>query len=261
MMWMDVHTHLNMLEDSPEQVIAMAEAVGVQKIVTIGTEPADLPLVIDFVNKFPGKVYGTLGVHPHEGKVYSNEVEEFIRKNSLLPNIIGIGEIGLDFYYNHSEKSQQIEAFRKQMELAKTLQLPVQIHTRDAEKETKEVLKEYSGKVKGIIHCFTGTKELAQKALDFGFNISFSGIITFRNADTLREVVKMVPIDRMHLESDAPFLSPVPVRGKKNTPAFIVHTAKLLAELKQCELENLKNQLYRNALEIFPKLVSSGENR
>ncbi|MFS4460883.1 TatD family hydrolase [Bdellovibrio sp. HCB2-146] len=254
MEWIDVHAHLNMLEEGVEAAIENARQAGVKKIVTIGTEPGDHPIVLEIARKHYPNVFCTLGVHPHDGKVYTPEIGRYIEEHAKDPVVVAIGEIGLDYYYNQSPKEEQIEAFRAQLAIAERVGLPVEIHTRDAEEDTIRVLKEFKGRVKGIIHCFTGTRWLAEQALDLGFNISISGVVTFRNADDLRETVKMLPLDRIHVETDAPFLAPIPMRGKKNTPAFVVHTAKFVADLKGVTVEELCEQTRKNALAMFPKI-------
>lgn len=254
MQWIDVHAHLNMLEEGVEAAIENARQAGVHRIVTIGTEPQDHPVVLEIARKHYPRVFCTLGVHPHDGKVYTPEVGKFIEENAADPCVVAIGEIGLDYYYNQSPKEEQIEAFRAQLAIAERTGLPVEIHTRDAEEDTISVLKEFKGRVKGIIHCFTGTRWLAEQALDLGFNISISGVVTFKNADDLRATVKMLPMDRIHVETDAPFLAPIPMRGKKNTPAYVVHTAKFVAELKGVTVEELCEQTRKNALAMFPKI-------
>lgn len=252
--WIDIHTHINMLELSPEETLKTAKAAGIQKLITIGTEPDDLPIVQNLAKQFAPDVYCTLGIHPHEGKVYNSEVEKYLRANLAQPEVVAVGEIGLDFYYDNSPKEDQIEAFRAQMDLAYEFNLPVEIHTRDAEPETIEILKEYKGKVRGLIHCFTGTQTLATAALDCGYNISFSGIVTFKNAQDLRDVAISTPLDRMHVETDAPFLSPVPMRGKKNQPDFMLWTAQLVAELKGKPIDVFCQQMKQNAKQMFQKL-------
>ncbi|MBV2167269.1 MAG: TatD family hydrolase [Bdellovibrio sp.] len=254
MEWIDIHAHLNMLEEGVEASIANAQAVGVKKIITIGTEPGDHPLVLEIARKYYPDVYCTLGVHPHDGKVYTEAAGKFIEDHLSDPCVVAIGEIGLDYYYDQSPREEQREAFRAQMEIAARSQMPVEIHTRDAEEDTVEILKEFQGRVTGVIHCFTGTEWLARQSLDLGFNISISGVVTFKNADSLRNIVKMIPLDRIHVETDAPFLAPIPMRGKKNTPAYVVHTAKLVAELKGISLEQLCDQTRQNALKMFPKI-------
>ncbi|WP_373999106.1 TatD family hydrolase [Bdellovibrio bacteriovorus] len=254
MEWIDIHAHLNMLEEGVEAAIANAKAAGVRKIITIGTEPGDHPIVLDIARKYYPDVYCTLGVHPHDGKVYTEEAGRFIEEHSSEPCVVAVGEIGLDYYYDQSPREQQKEAFRAQLEIAKRTKLPIEIHTRDAEEDTIEILKEFKGEVTGLVHCFTGTEWLAKQALDVGLNISISGVVTFKNADSLRATVKMLPLDRIHVETDAPFLAPIPMRGKKNTPAYVVHTAKFVAELKGISEEQLCEQTRINALKMFPKI-------
>ena len=252
--WIDVHTHLNFLKETPEQAMASAQAAGVERFITIGTEPKDHNVVLELAKKYYPTVMCTLGVHPHEAKLYTDEVEAFFDANLPAKEVAAVGEIGLDYYYNNSEPVVQKEAFRRQLQLAARHKLPVEIHTRDAEPDTAEILSEVQGKVTGLLHCFTGTKQLASKALDLGFDISISGVVTFKNADDLRDVVRMVPLDRLHVETDAPFLSPVPMRGKPNVPAFVVHTAKLVAELKGVSVEELQASCRANAKRLFTKL-------
>ncbi|KHD87443.1 MAG: TatD related DNase [Bdellovibrio sp. ArHS] len=254
MEWIDIHAHLNMLEEGVDAAIAHAKAAGVRKIITIGTEPGDHPIVLDIARKYYPDVYCTLGVHPHDGKAYSEEAGRFIEQHSSEPCVVAIGEIGLDYYYDQSPREQQKEAFRAQLEIAKRTKLPIEIHTRDAEEDTIAILKEFQGDVTGVVHCFTGTEWLAKQALDVGLNISISGVVTFKNADSLRQTVKMLPLDRIHVETDAPFLAPIPMRGKKNTPAYVVHTAKFVAELKGVSEEQLCEQTRLNALKMFPKI-------
>lgn len=254
MEWIDIHAHLNMLEDGVEASLEKARQAGVKKVITIGTEPEDLALVLEIAQKNAPDVYCTLGIHPHEGKDYTPQAGEFIRAHAHDPAVVAVGEIGLDYYYDQSPREVQKQAFREQMKIAEEVGLPVQIHTRDADEDTVEILKEFNGRVKGVIHCFTGTELLAREALACGYNISISGVVTFKNADSLREIVKMVPLDRIHVETDAPFLAPVPMRGKKNTPAFVVHTAEFVARLKDVSLEQLCEQTRLNALKMFPKI-------
>ena len=253
--WIDMHCHLDKLEEGVEAALTLSRAAGVSKVVTIGTEPADHPVVLALSQKYYPEVFCTLGVHPHEGVLYTDEVGQWIENNLHDRGVVAVGEIGLDYYYNQSPKEDQLEAFRKQLEIAKKHKMPVEIHTRDAEADTVEVLKEFKGQVTGLIHCFTGTSWLAHQALDLGFNISISGVVTFKNANDLRETVKSIPLDRIHVETDAPFLAPIPQRGKKNTPAFVVHTAQVVADLKSVSLEKLAQATRENALKLFPKMV------
>ncbi|MCC2677461.1 MAG: TatD related DNase [Pseudobdellovibrio sp.] len=257
--WIDVHTHLDRLEGGPEAALRQAQDAGVKRLITIGTEPADLPLVIELAEKFAPHVFCTIGVHPHDGVKYNSEVGDFLRKNASHPRVVAIGEIGLDYYYNQSPKEEQLTAFREQLQIAADVGLPVEIHTRDAEEDTVKILKEFEGRVKGIIHCFTGTEFLAREALNLGYNISISGVVTFKNADSLRSIVRdILPLDRLHVETDAPFLAPVPMRGKSNTSAYVVHTAQVVADLKNVSLQTLSEQTKKNAEKLFFKLVGKG---
>jgi TatD DNase family protein len=242
--WTDIHTHLNMLD------------IGVDRVITIGTHPQDLDLVFNLAKQHHPKVFCTLGIHPHDAKLYNEEVEKKIL--SLLPTeyVVAVGEIGLDYYYLNSDIETQKQVFRRQLEIALQHKMPIEIHTRDAEPDTIEILKEMNSSWTGVLHCFTGTQYLADEALKLGLDISVSGVVTFKSADALREVIKSVPLDRLHVETDAPFLAPVPMRGKKNQPAFVVHTAEFLANLKGVDLDTLKHQVHKNNLRTFPKLKS-----
>ncbi len=252
--WIDVHVHLDKLEEGPEAALELAKSSGVERVITIGTEPADLPVVLEYADKYSPHVFCTLGIHPHEAGLWDLRVADFIREKATHSRVVGLGEMGLDYYYNNATPQTQKKAFIEQLQLAQELSLPVEIHTRDAEADTVELLRPFKGRVRGLIHCFTGTRDLARHALDLGFNISISGVVTFKNAQELREIVSFIPQDRLHVETDAPFLAPVPQRGKKNTPAFVLHTATLVAQIKSMTLEELKDQTWKNAQNLFTKL-------
>ena len=254
--WTDVHTHLNFLKIPADQAMEYATQAGVTRYITIGTEPKDHQTVLDLARTHWPRVACTLGVHPHEAQLYTPEVGAWIEAHSTDRTVVAIGEIGLDYYYSHSPHDVQRDAFRAQMGIAEKLGLPVEIHTRDAEPDTIDILNEFKGRVRGILHCFTGTQELADAALNVGFNISISGVVTFKNAEALRAVVKTVPLNRLHLETDAPFLAPVPLRGRPNEPAYLVHTAEVVASLKGISLEELSRVTQANARQMFPKLGS-----
>jgi TatD DNase family protein len=253
--WIDVHTHLNFLKDTtPEQAMEAARAEGVTRFITIGTEPKDHQVVLDLAHQHFPVVACTLGVHPHEGAVYNDEVDAFLDAHVSDPVVVAVGEIGLDYYYDSSPREAQKEAFRRQLTIAAKHKMPVEIHTRDAEADTIEILKEFRGRVNGIIHCFTGTMWLGKEALDLDFDLSFSGVVTFKNAHELRDVVKFAPLDRIHVETDAPYLAPVPMRGKSNVPAYVVHTARAVAALKEITETELLAATRANARRMFPKL-------
>jgi len=254
MSWIDVHTHLNMLPLTVDEALTQARAQGVNRVITIGTCPDDLPVVLDLARQHGPTVACTLGIHPHEAELYTPEVEKWIRAHAIEPQVVAIGETGLDYYYDNAPHEIQREVFRKQLQMAADLSLPVEIHTRDAEPDTMSALAEFKGRVRGLLHCFTGTWEMAKFGLDHGYDISISGVVTFKNAEALREVVRKVPLTSLHVETDAPFLAPVPHRGQKNQPAWVVHTAQLVADLKGVTLPELSTQLQKNALALFPKL-------
>jgi TatD DNase family protein len=255
--WIDIHTHLNMLEMPPEQSLAQANQAGVTHVITIGTCPEDWPTVLDLSKKFSDRVFCTLGVHPHESQLFDAAAEKMIRDNLSYERLVAIGEIGLDYYYDNAPRQNQRDVFEKQMEIAAEAKLPVEIHTRDAEDDTAAVLQKFKGRVRGVLHCFTSSYDLAKKALDAGFDISISGVVTFKNAQSLRDTVEKVPLDRLHVETDAPFLAPIPHRGKKNEPAWVVHTAELVANLKKISMEELSQQTRRNALDLFSRMKLS----
>ena len=167
---------------------------------------------------------------------------------------MAVGEIGLDYYYEHSPQEKQKEVFETQLALAKEFHLPVEIHTREAEQDTGFFLKKYQGPGRGLLHCFTSSYDLAKKALDCGYNISFSGIITFKKSEELRQTCKKIPLDRLHIETDAPFLSPEPHRGKENQPAYVPLVAQCVAQLHGVSLEDLSHQLKQNTWDLFPKM-------
>lgn len=252
--WVDIHSHFTMLEDGAEDILQRADDQNVKRMINIATCKKDIEEVYSLASKHYPKICCSLGIHPHDAGDWDKEIESFIRSKANEDCIVSLGEMGLDYYYEHSDRETQKNAFRAQLLLAKELDLPVQIHTRDAEEDTIEILDDLGGGFKGVIHCFTGTDYLAENALRNGLDISISGILTFKNAKELRDTVSKVPIERLHVETDSPFLAPVPKRGRKNEPAFVVHTAEFLAELKSVSLEELCKQVRVNNLRTFPKL-------
>ena len=237
----DSHCHLDhepLLSDL-DNVLARSKKVGIKKLLTISTSLDSFTRVKKIVNK-DEIIYGTIGIHPHETN--NNTVDsEFIVKN-LLENkkIIGIGETGLDFFYNNSEKNKQIDSFRIHIEASLKANVPIIIHSREAEEETFNILNEYKDeKLKILMHCFTGTKIFAEKLLEFNSYFSASGIITFKNSTDLQKTFKSLPLEKILIETDSPFLAPVPNRGKKNEPSFIDFTATKLAEIKEIDKSKL----------------------
>ncbi len=256
--WVDIHAHLNFLEDPVDISLQKAARAGVKRVITIGTEPNDLQVVLDIAQKNYPTVCCTLGIHPHEAKLYTDDIEAFILKNATLPYVVALGEMGLDYFYKNSEPAEQKVAFERQLMLAEKLNLPVEIHTRDADEDTVEILQKFAGRVRGVIHCFTGTQYLADECLKLGYNISLSGIVTFKNADALRQIAETVPIERLHVETDAPFLTPAPFRGVKNSPQYVIFTALFVAQLKKMNLHDFSKQMLKNAEKMFPKLPLTG---
>jgi len=237
----DSHCHLDhepLLSDL-DNVLARSKKVGIKKLLTISTSLDSFTRIKKIVNK-DEIIYGTIGIHPHETNNDTID-SEFIVKN-LLENkkIIGIGETGLDFFYNNSEKNKQIDSFRIHIEASLKASVPIIIHSREAEEETFNILNEYKDdKLKILMHCFTGTQVFAEKLLEFNSYFSASGIITFKNSTDLQKTFKSLPLEKILIETDSPFLAPVPNRGKKNEPSFIDFTATKLAEIKGIDKSKL----------------------
>ena len=254
-MWVDMHTHLPMLEVPVADSIKEAQKAGVQLMVTVATHPEeDHQVVLDISRAHYPTVFCTLGVHPYDAVLGTSCVYEKMREQAADKGVIAIGEIGLDYHRKSSPIDVQQQAFEAQMQLAADLGLPVQIHTREAEKDTVAILKSFP-QVKGMIHCFTGSQWLADQVLALGYNLSFSGVVTFQKAEDLRSVARNTPISRIFVETDAPFLTPHPLRGKKNHPAYVAHTGALLAQLKGVSVEDFQEQVMQNALQMFSKLL------
>lgn len=253
-MWTDTHAHLDKLEIGIDEALTLAREKLVNRIITIGTELEDWPHVLSLCDNKSSMVYGALGMHPHTAKDFDQACMDFLKNNLIHPRIVSVGEIGLDYHYNNSEQGVQQTVFEKQLQLAKEFNLPVEIHTRDAELDTISALQKVKGQVRGLLHCFTGSYNLAKAALDCGFNISFSGILTFKKSEELRETCKKIPLDRLHIETDSPFLSPVPYRGKENHPAQVSLVAEIVAFLHNTTLKDLSEQLEQNTLGLFTKI-------
>ncbi len=251
--WIDVHAHIDMLDQGWEEIKKELFLSGVERVINIGTNPEDNHKVLEIAEKNFPLLHCTLGMHPHEAKHYNEAFERFLKKNLHKKEVLAIGEIGLDYYYEHSPREIQKEVFRKQLKLALEYGLPVEIHTRKAEDDTISLLKEYP-QVCGLIHCFSGSVSFSQKVLDLGFHISFSGIVTFKKAKEVQEACLKTPLDKLHIETDSPFLAPTPHRGKTNKPSLIVYTAQKVCELKSISLNELSCQTKKNALKLFKKL-------
>jgi TatD DNase family protein len=255
-MLVDSHCHLDFPEFAPEldAVVARAKAAGVTTCVSIGTTLEKFPQVRAIAERF-ADVWCSVGIHPHEAEKELLEDSVPLIERAQHPKVVGIGETGLDFYYNHSPREPQMANFRAHISAARDLKMPVIVHTRDADGETIEILRDEMGKgaFTGLIHCFTGTRKLADAAVEMGFCISVSGIATFKKSDELRAVLKDVPLDRLLVETDAPYLAPMPYRGKRNEPAFVANTAAMLAGLKSVSLEELSTVTTDNFFRLFTK--------
>ena len=248
----DSHCHLDhepLLSDLPN-IIQRSKDVGIEKLLTISTSFKSFSKIKELIN-IDEMIYGTIGIHPHESSkdiITSKQIIKNLKENS---KIIGIGETGLDFYYNNSEKEKQISSFKEHIEASIETNKPLIVHSRDAEKETFEILNHYKNeKVKILMHCFTGSKEFSEKLLTLNSYFSASGIITFKNSIDLQETFKSLPLDNILIETDSPFLAPVPNRGKQNEPSFIDFTAAKLAEIKNIS----KSELVKITTNNFNKL-------
>jgi TatD DNase family protein len=240
-MLIDSHAHLDMddYKDDLEEVIDRAVEGGVERIVTIGIDLPSSVKALELANRFDF-IYSTVGFHPHDADKVSDADLKELQILAKEKKVVAWGEIGLDFFKNRSQKNRQIEIFNTQLEIAYDLGLPVIIHNRDADTEILDILKTYrNADHKGIIHCFSSDYSAALTFIDLGFHISISGIVTFKNADKLKEVASRISIDRLLVETDAPFLAPVPKRGKRNEPLFVSYTAKMIAELRGMKFEEL----------------------
>ena len=252
----DSHCHLNYegLADRQEEVLAAARARGVQGFLNISTRQKEWGDVVGAAERHPD-VWASIGVHPHEADAHPDLGAAALVEAAAHPRVIAIGECGLDYYYDKSDRAAQRERFGAHIEAARQTGLPLVVHTRDAEADTAEILTREVGKggVGGVLHCFTGSAELARTALDLGFYISISGIVTFKNARDLQAVAKTIPHDRMLVETDSPFLAPVPHRGQTCEPAFVVDTAAFLSDLRDEPLDELAAATTANFFRLFNK--------
>jgi TatD DNase family protein len=261
MFLIDSHCHLDYdpMASDIEGTLKRAQNKGVDLFLTICTDLLKIPVVTSLAES-DERIFASVGIHPHEAEKVDKNIDLFklLIEAAQHPRVVGFGETGLDYYYAHSPKDEQKKAFEAHIKAALQADLPLIVHTRDAEEDTIELLKTVGqGRVRGLIHCFTGSETLRDQALDLGFYISISGIITFQKAASLRDVVKDVPLNRLLVETDAPFLAPEPYRGKSNEPAYVVETAKKLAELKKVDFNQLCEQTSQNFLTLFSKVKLS----
>lgn len=260
----DSHCHLDFPDfaEDLEEVMARAGRAGVSRMVTIGTYLSRMAPIFALAERFP-EVWCTVGVHPHNvAEELTEATEERLEALLTHPRVVGIGETGLDYFYDKSPRPAQQESFRRHIRVAMRSGLPLVVHTRDAEDDTMRLLREETAggaPVCGLLHCFSGSAALADAALDFGFYLSFSGILSFKKTDALRAVAARTPLERILVETDAPYLAPVPHRGKRNEPAYVAHTAALLAELKGVPLATLAAATTANFERLFRRAGSGGE--
>jgi len=255
-MIVDSHCHLsykNNLENIDE-IIHAADIAGVKKFLNISTNFKDFENLINISKKYTN-IYFTLGVHPHEADQTTEEIIYEIKRNVDNPKLLAIGETGLDFYYNHSDKENQIRSLEMHIELSQETQLPLVIHMRDAEEEILSIFKKkiINKNFTGVIHCFTGSQNFANKMLELDFYISASGIITFKKSEELRNIFKTIPDDRLLVETDSPYLSPEPLRGKINQPSHIIHTLRVLADIRNDDYDKLCLKTANNFDNLFHK--------
>lgn len=255
-MLIETHCHLDYLKAEPlDEIRKKISEAGISKVITIGVDPENLDKVKALSDSCE-EIYFTQGIHPHDAKEATEVEFEKITSRSIAPKMVAVGEIGLDYHYNNSPPEIQRKVFERQLQIAVEHDLPVVIHTRDADEDTKAILKAFSThlKRKGVVHSFTSSLELAEFVLDEGFYLGFNGIITFKKAENVQKVVKITPIEQILFETDSPFLTPVPHRGKENAPYYLPFVASKIAELKNLDLESLKSQVYQNSLNCFFKL-------
>jgi TatD DNase family protein len=250
----DTHCHLTFeqLADDIEAVLARSVAEGITSWITVGTDPQQNRKAVELSEKFKN-IYAAVGIHPHDARDVTAEMLTELKELAKNEKVVAIGETGLDYHYNHSSPSDQKRAFAAQLKIAKELNLPVIIHSRKAFDETMEILDQYGRGTKGVVfHCYSGSAAQAKIVLDYGFYISFTGVVTFKNADLTRKAAEIVPTDRLMLETDCPYMSPEPVRKQKiNEPALMIHTAMYLAELKQMDLTDFADAVTATSKSFF----------
>ena len=251
----DSHAHIQGSEFAADvaQVIQRAQEAGVEKIIAVGGagDLSSNEAALELAESFPG-LFATVGMHPHDAKEVSEEDLKRLAELSKSPKVVAIGETGLDFHYDHSPRRVQMDLFRRFIQMARETGLPIVVHNREAQPEVAGLIRrEGKGDLRGVIHCFTGDYEAAREFLDLGFYLSFTGIITFKNADPLREVVRKLPLDRILVETDSPYLAPVPHRGKRNEPAYVRFVAETVAQIKGQTLDQVAEATSSNATVLF----------
>ena len=247
----DTHSHIN-FEDYKlnfEEFLSEIKHNEVEKVIIPGVEPSSFNEIVSLCNEYE-MLFGAIGIHPSEFQTYNQKIEAIIYRLIENSKIVAIGEIGLDYHYGNDSKEEQKNILRKQLKIAEETKLPVVIHDRESHEDVFEILQEY--KLSNVIfHCFSGNSEFAKRCIDKGYYIGLGGVVTFKNAKDLKESTKIIPLDRILLETDAPYLAPVPYRGKINTPAYLKYIAKEIANIKEISIEEVKEQTTINAKRIF----------
>jgi TatD DNase family protein len=253
-MLIDTHCHLDgeYFPEGPDETLARARSAGVTGFVCVGVGSLlQTQAALALAARRPD-VWATVGVHPHDAASCDGALEAELARLAAAPRVVAIGEIGLDFHYDHSPRAQQEQVFRRFIQLARELKKPIVVHTRTAAEETLRILAEENARdVGGLIHCFSENKPFATRALDLGFDLSFSGIVTFKRALDIQEVAAWAPADRILVETDSPYLAPIPLRGKRCEPAYVLHTARFVAGLRGIPLEELAQQTSQNAQRLL----------
>jgi TatD DNase family protein len=256
-MLIDTHCHLDFADFAAERdaVVARARAAGLGRIITISTRVANFAQIADLTEAYPD-VFCTVGTHPHQAHEESDVTAEQLIELAAHPKCVGIGEAGLDYHYDRAPRDVAARVFRTHIAAARATGLPLVIHTRDADADTAAILEDEMGKgtFKALLHCFTASRQLAETGIALGLSVSFSGVLTFKKSEELRAIARDVPLDRLLVETDAPFLAPVPHRGKRNEPAFVAATAKVLAEVRRMPEAELAALTTANALRLFSKM-------
>lgn len=247
----DTHTHINCIEDfSIDEILKNASDNGVEKLIVPSAYASDIDIVAELASKYEN-VYGLLGVHPSEVKDWTDDLIDKIKECAKSPKIVGIGEIGLDYYWDKSFNDLQKEVFIKQINLANELNFPISVHDREAHKDSFDILTEFNKNSIVIMHCFSGSVEFMRECVKQGWYIAIGGVVTFKNAIKMKEVAKEVPLDKLLIETDAPYLTPVPYRGKTNQPAYVKYVAEEIANLRNTSFEEINEQTTKNAKLVF----------
>ncbi len=255
-MLIDTHSHIDLdnFKDHFDEILKNAQEYGVGKVIIPGTAPSGFDRIVELCEKYEN-LFGAVGIHPEDLNSYSDEAENRIKELLTHPKIVAVGEIGLDYYWDKSQIERQKEIFERQIEIAKQAKKPILVHDRDAHADSFEILKKTNAKETGVVmHCFSGSPEFALECVKEGFYIALGGVVTFKNAKKVKEVAKVVPLDKLLLETDAPYMAPTPFRGKENQPAYVKFVAQEIAELRGISFEEVAQATTENAqrlLKIF----------